>query len=349
MEESIRVVFNMNDNVVSPKFTIIIPAYNAEKFIDIAINSVLRQTLNDWELIIVENGSTDNTTAICMGFLTDKRISLLHSEKGVSTARNVGIHAAKGKWLVFLDADDQLLGDSLAKYAEIDDEYSPDLIIGEYENKRHNYSGAKKLYQNSTKKDFLQISLENPTQKCNTKAVAFRTALVHHHGICFDMQIKYAEDSVFFLEILRFSESVATVFYPVYRVIYYTQSAVRSGMRKLDMEYLPAINKIKTILDMSDTEIRNGYYIFILNQLLVILVNDIFARKKSVFEQIEDAKTLMAIPEYKNAIRMTDLSRVRGLKKLVFKMMKERFMIGVLLAVRVRQRQNRKKENNFYV
>ena len=75
----------MNDNVVSPKFTIIIPAYNAEKFIDIAINSVLRQTLNDWELIIVENGSTDNTTAICMEFLTDKRISLLHSEKGVST------------------------------------------------------------------------------------------------------------------------------------------------------------------------------------------------------------------------------------------------------------------------
>lgn len=75
----------------TPKFSVIIPAYNAEKFIHIAIQSVQEQTINEWELIIVENGSTDNTTAVCEKFLNDKRIKLLHSEKGVSSARNKGI------------------------------------------------------------------------------------------------------------------------------------------------------------------------------------------------------------------------------------------------------------------
>ena len=68
----------MNDKgvTVTPKFSVIIPAYNAEKFIHIAIQSVREQTIDDWELIIVENGSTDNTTAVCENFLNDKRIKL---------------------------------------------------------------------------------------------------------------------------------------------------------------------------------------------------------------------------------------------------------------------------------
>lgn len=340
----------MNDKKTKiPKFSVIIPAYNAEKFISIAVNSVREQTLNDWELIIVENGSTDNTTAVCERFLNDGRISLLHSEKGVSSARNTGINAAKGMWLVFLDADDQLLNDTLQKYLEIDDEFSPDLIIGEYEKQTVNYTCEKKMYQGNALRDFLSISLENPTQKCNTKAVAFRNAIVQHKGIFFDDQIKYAEDSVFFLEALKHSKKVVTFYYPVYRVVYYSQSAVRSGKRKLEREYIPAINKISTILDMSDPVIKNGWYIFILNQLLVIFVNDIFARNEQFWNQIKDARDVMKIPEYKTAIEKADVFDVQGLKKIAFKMMKKQFMPGIMLAVRIRQKQNKKKENKFYV
>lgn len=344
-----RGAFNMYEKRNAPKFSIIIPAYNAEKFIHIAIESVLQQTLNDWELIIIENGSTDNTTDVCKKFLYDKRITLFHSEKGVSMARNTGINAARGTWLVFLDADDQLLTDTLQKYLEIDDEYSPDLIIGEYEEKSGHYTGEKRLYQGSDLVDFLCMSLENPTQKCNTKAVAFRNSMVQQHGCIFDYQIKYAEDSVFFLEVLRYAEKVVSIFYPVYRVIYYSDSAVRSGKKKLDMQYIPAIGKIGTILDISDPYIRNEWYIFILNQLLVILVNDIFARQESVFAQIKDARNVMNIPEYRKTIANVDVSNVQGLKKIVFRMMKMRFMTGIMLAVRVRQKQNKKKENKFYV
>ena len=341
----------MNDKGVAviPKFSVIIPAYNAEKFIHIAIRSVQEQTIDDWELIIVENGSTDNTTVVCENFLDDKRIKLFHSEKGVSSARNKGISVAIGEWIVFLDADDQLLNDALQRYMEIEKEYDPDLMLGEYEDKTVDYTYEKKIYQGSKLNNFLRISLENPTQKCNTKAVAFRNSMIQQQSISFDNQIRYAEDSVFFLEVLNCSKKVVTVFGPVYRVIYYSQSAVRSGKRKLDREYLPAINRIRTILDISDPFIKNEWYIFILNQLLVILVNDIFARKESVFMQIKDARKLAEIPEYKDAIVNADISKIQRMKKVVFRMMKMRFMPGILLAVRIRQKQNKKKENNFYV
>lgn len=344
-----RGAFRMDDKTNIPKFSIIIPAYNAEKFIHIAVKSVLEQTVKDWELIIVENGSTDNTTDVCAQFLNDKRIKLFHSEKGVSEARNTGIKAAKGKWLVFLDADDRLLIDSLQRYTEIDEEYSPDLIVGEYEDRSIDYTCEKKVYQGNTLNEYFHISLENPTQKCNVTAVAFRKCVVQNNRILFDCQIKYAEDSVFFLETLKYAERLVSLFSPVYRVTYYSQSTVRSGKRKLDKEYLPAINRIRTVLDMNEPVIKNEWYIFILNQLLIIFVNDIFARPEPFLTQLKDAKEAMEIPEYKNAIVDVEIPKNLGLKRIVFRMMKKRFMIGIMLAVRVRQGQNKKKENTFYV
>lgn len=332
----------------APIFSVIIPAYNAEKFIHNAIKSVQQQSLNEWEMIIVENGSTDNTNAICERFLTDERIKLLHSEKGVSLARNVGINAAVGKWLIFLDADDQLLSDTLQNYFEIDDEYSPDMIIGEYEDRNVTYTYTKKMYQDKNINDFLSISLENPTQKCTSTAVAFRTSVIQQ-GIFFDPLIRYAEDSVFFIEALNRSKKVISYLAPVYRVIYNSQSTVRSAKRKLDMEYIPAINRLHTILNISNPAIKNGWYIFTLNQILVIFVNDIFYRRESASMQIKDARELMKIPEYENAIENADISGVTGMKKIVFKMMKNKFMLGILLAVRVKQQQNKKREQEAYV
>ena len=80
-------VFNDKAEVVS----VVMPVYNAEKFVEKAIKSIVRQTYTSWELVIVENGSTDNTWNICSKFLNDSRVCLIHSDKGVSVARNKGI------------------------------------------------------------------------------------------------------------------------------------------------------------------------------------------------------------------------------------------------------------------
>lgn len=92
----------------TPRFSVIIPAYNAEAFVGEAIESVLRQSVSDWELIVVDDGSTDATAGVVDGF-TDPRIHLIRQENaGVSVARNRGIAVAHGAYLAFLDADDRL-------------------------------------------------------------------------------------------------------------------------------------------------------------------------------------------------------------------------------------------------
>lgn len=100
-------------------FTIIIPVYNAESTLDVTIKSVLSQTYNDFEVILINDGSSDNSPAICDSYSERfEFIKTVHSSNmGVSFARNLGIKNAVNEWLLFLDADDTLLKDTLLNFS----------------------------------------------------------------------------------------------------------------------------------------------------------------------------------------------------------------------------------------
>jgi glycosyltransferase involved in cell wall biosynthesis len=107
------------------RVSVITPAHNAEKYLRTSIESVIAQSQRDWELIIIDDGSTDKTRALAMHYArTDKRISVLALDTigGVSRARNHGIAAARGEWITLLDADDWYHPrrlDTLIKLAEL--------------------------------------------------------------------------------------------------------------------------------------------------------------------------------------------------------------------------------------
>lgn len=125
----------MNDLV-----SIITPSYNTANFIAKTIQCVLDQTYTNWEMIIVDDCSTDNTDEIVAPFLMDKRIKYLKNEKnsGAAVTRNKALREAKGKWIAFLDSDDLWMPEKLEKqikfmeengyhfsytnYSEVDDE-----------------------------------------------------------------------------------------------------------------------------------------------------------------------------------------------------------------------------------
>lgn len=93
--------------------SIILPVYNADQYVAVAIESVLCQTHPKWELIIVNDGSTDNSKNVCESF-NDERITVLTQEnKGVSSARNIGLKHIRGAYFCFLDADDALTPNSI--------------------------------------------------------------------------------------------------------------------------------------------------------------------------------------------------------------------------------------------
>lgn len=103
-----------------PKVSVIIPTYNRAKFLKRAINSVLNQTFKDFELIIVDDGSTDDTSEVIYNF-GDSRIKYIRYEKnkGAAVVRNTGIKNAKGDFIAFQDSDDEWLSQKLKKQMEI--------------------------------------------------------------------------------------------------------------------------------------------------------------------------------------------------------------------------------------
>ncbi|MCD6154734.1 MAG: glycosyltransferase [Candidatus Verstraetearchaeota archaeon] len=101
----------------NPKVSVIIPCYNGEKFIGEAIESVLNQTYQNFEIIIVDDGSTDGSKSVIKTFLKDPRIKLIEHErnKGIPAARNTAIKASKGEFIAFLDQDDLWYPEKLEK------------------------------------------------------------------------------------------------------------------------------------------------------------------------------------------------------------------------------------------
>lgn len=110
--------------------SIIIPAYNREKFIGKCIQSALAQSIRDIEIIAVDDGSTDGTGKICDSFAkSDRRIKVVHQPNGgVSAARQAGIDMAVGEWTCFLDSDDTLPKEALERYSKKFSE-NPDIIV----------------------------------------------------------------------------------------------------------------------------------------------------------------------------------------------------------------------------
>jgi glycosyltransferase involved in cell wall biosynthesis len=113
--------------------SVVIPCYNSEEYVGRAIESVLRQTFNDYEIILVDNGSTDNTLSILESYKNkySSRVKVLQEpKKGAPAARNKGLNEAKGEWIQFLDSDDELLPQKLEEQMKAARHSGADLIIG---------------------------------------------------------------------------------------------------------------------------------------------------------------------------------------------------------------------------
>lgn len=114
------------------KISLICPAYNAEKTLATAIESIRNQKFNNWELIIVDDGSIDDTYKIALKYSNaDSRIKVVHQKnKGQAGARNTGLNNASGKWILFIDSDDKYEPDTFVKLIQTTEENNnPDIIL----------------------------------------------------------------------------------------------------------------------------------------------------------------------------------------------------------------------------
>lgn len=183
-----------------PLVSIIVPAYNAEKYIANTINSVRQQTYDNWNLMILDDCSTDNTKNIVRSFVNiDSRIHLYENSKnsGAAIIRNIGIELAGGEWIAFLDSDDLWHREKLEKQLKTVYAEGAELCYTSYAVVDGNGKKAKKNYIVPKKTDYKALLKENVIG-CST--VLLRADLAKKY--CFDTNF-YLEDYALWLDLLK--------------------------------------------------------------------------------------------------------------------------------------------------
>lgn len=201
----------------SPQISVIVPVYNAEKYLRRCIESILTQTFTDFELLLIDDGSKDNSLHICEEFAkNDSRIRVFHKKNGgVSSARNVGLDNINGKWLAFIDSDDIIEQDYLYNLIIKSDEV--DFVICGYkqigkQNKIVIYHEA--IYDMNSKKEmsfFDKSELEAQSLFYCPWRKLYKSDIIKKHNIKFETNIFLGEDTCFIISYINYVNKIRTI------------------------------------------------------------------------------------------------------------------------------------------
>lgn len=224
--------------------SIIIPAYNAEKYILRCLESCVNQTYQDLEIIIIDDGSVDNTVKLCKT-ISDKRIKIITKDNaGVSEARNEGLCNAKGKYVLFLDADDFITKDCCETMVRtIEKEPDIDLVVCGYA--RINTNDEKQMVRPSETQVFdTQTHLLDAIEYLKKSNCLFTcwNKLYRKEKINFkfDKNMSFAEDSIFVFEYLSRCRRIVVINSVGY---YYWIGTEVSAMKKFHNDMFRMIQK----------------------------------------------------------------------------------------------------------
>lgn len=236
-------------NEIFPLVSIIMPAYNAEKYIAEAIESVIKQTYSNWELLITDDGSTDETFNIISSF-QDNRIHVTQqNNSGVSVARNKGLSLAKGKYITFLDADDLLPFHSLEhRLNHFKSHPEADIVDGKVIIKDRYMQNELRIYKPYYTGNILPRLLALDERVFFNVCYMFKKEILGN--VKFTEQMTHAEDLLFYMELAN-QKPIQYNF--ISEPIYYYRSGHSSAMTNLDgleqgyLILLSKINKLKKI------------------------------------------------------------------------------------------------------
>lgn len=203
---------------MTPRISVILSTYNRSSMFGAMAEAVLRQTIDDFELIIVNDGSNDNTQAVLEEYTKrDPRIVAINKQNGgLSSARNSGIEAARGEFITFVDDDDIIRPDYLESMLE-EDMANYDLIIDSYSNQTDNnkpiqiHFPISKLNSHDAALKYVFRELQQVPYCFFAVAKRFKLSIIRKYNIRFSSTIKFVEDRPFVLDYLRHSSNLAVI------------------------------------------------------------------------------------------------------------------------------------------
>lgn len=223
----------------NPKISVIVPVYNVEKYLSRCIDSILAQTFTDFELLLIDDGSNDNSGNICDDYVKkDNRIRVFHKENGgVSSARNLGLNKANGEWVCFIDSDDTVSNKYIQHMAEAINDKDL-LILSNYKKETKDNYAVKldnvTLYNDEIIRYFIEnniFALTAPYSKL------YKIEIIRKYSLKFPEGINMGEDAIF---IMRYLNKISYV-----SIVNVCDYEVRETEGSLSSKYYPFENEWK--------------------------------------------------------------------------------------------------------
>lgn len=198
-----------------PTISIIVPVYNTERFLNKCIDSILNQTYTDWELILVDDGSKDNSGKICDEYeKDDRRIKVIHkSNGGVSSARNAGLSMAQGKYVCFIDADDWVESTYLEDFQL--DRVESDFYVSGASYDVYDNAYSQLIYKQKFCKDISDIKNQFMAQKLDENGYPwgkiYKLSAIRDNNLNFNTSLSINEDHIFVFQYYYIINSLSIV------------------------------------------------------------------------------------------------------------------------------------------
>lgn len=304
--------------------SVIIPVYNTEKYLSSCLDSILASVYKDFEIILINDGSTDRSLQICKEYSRENQcINLFEQDhQGVSVARNRGLKECRGEWIVFVDSDDIVSCDILSMIGQ--KKYQKqDLLIFDYDKlirttwkkRRRGFKEAQVRYFGEKDRILLVDRLLNAEQIAENGKVslmspcakAYKREVIDRHSIQFSEEIMIGEDRLFNIEYMMWIQSC--VYIP--KVAYYVRIRPNSTMRKFQRRYLQNDlryqRKLRVLLKEYGifSEVEDAYFNSVLSNMADVLVRGIFhpASRRTRSENYELCCKMQQCKIYKKALQ----------------------------------------------
>ncbi len=320
------------EGVDIPRISIIVPMYNAESGIARCVASVLAQTQRDFELLVVDNNSRDRSIRTCKDAMAgDARARILaETRQGVSVARNKGLAEARGEYVFFLDADDEITPDALDKLLAEARAYDADMVTAGLEHVLLDAAGqvrSRMAHPMMTERFEGQAGIARafasrlPQYGLFSVFMLYRRSLLEEHALRFDPAVSLGEDLLFNLSAFRQAHRLSVLGEPVYR--YYHQYGDNLNLKyRADMSAIKCMlfeNAVGFLSDSGcwDEDAKRAYYTMY-SQEAFLLVGNIFRNPAYVASAARrEFAEVLALPDVQEMLKRRG-SLTLSLPKRVF-------------------------------
>ena len=265
-----------------PKVSVIVPIYNGEKFLRKCLDSIVNQTLKDIEIILVNDGSVDESYKICQEYAKkDHRIILRNQKnKGSANARNQGMKLASGQYIGFVDSDDFIDSTMFSKLYEKAKKYNADIVNCDCMRNENDY-----IIENKVEKDLVydKEMIDDFLLQSNTTTLLWFTCRnIYRRSLLENNNIKYIEgniieDSIFNLTALMSADIFYAVDAPLYHYMENPDSQVMSNSQPLLLEKLENVynEKLSVYQGKNMEEFKQDLYNYTISNTLVMLLSEV--------------------------------------------------------------------------